>query len=399
MTTNVLLRIKRKRNDEPVEQLAVHGQHDVQKKMRLEDALSSLSIAREGDTSTTATTTTSTSIFVFSRIDTVSSTSNDKQLHRRLGKSVQRYHTEVLKRHQVLTTSKVTTKEQHQAHRQQKRRIYQGRGLNVVDVDFPRIDTCDEIVVNDLPLQARATKRVLNPMERNIDEAIWIAFQRNDFSVFFQVRHQIPRALEFQRPADGGTILMAAAMHNRVDVIEQLLALNSSCVLLRDWHGKTAADIATDQGHSAAAVALRACEAVETDKDYVYDVYSIDLGATQNSTTSQTNVDLPVVTVEKWLAHEAFGDLDGEDRDLVYDVDSNGSDNEVLEFVVSILFYSMYDVGLACRDDVDSNDEDNIGNDYPDEEESDSDESDDSGDHEGDPWSKQHRDLDDGEDY
>ncbi|RHX98954.1 hypothetical protein DYB28_005101 [Aphanomyces astaci] len=296
MTTNVLLRIKRKRNDEPVEQLAVHGQHDVQKKMRLEDALSSLSIAREGDTSTTATTTTSTSIFVFSRIDTVSSTSNDKQLHRRLGKSVQRYHTEVLKRHQVLTTSKVTTKEQHQAHRQQKRRIYQGRGLNVVDVDFPRIDTCDEIVVNDLPLQARATKRVLNPMERNIDEAIWIAFQRNDFSVFFQVRHQIPRALEFQRPADGGTILMAAAMHNRVDVIEQLLALNS-----------------------------------------------------------------------------AFGDLDGEDRDLVYDVDS---DNEVLEFVVSILFYSMYDIGLACRDDVDSNDEDNIGNDYPDEEESDSDESD-----------------------
>ncbi|RQM29080.1 hypothetical protein B5M09_002017 [Aphanomyces astaci] len=344
MTTNVLLRIKRKRNDEPVEQLAVHGQHDVQKKMRLEDALSSLSIAREGDTSTTATTTTSTSIFVFSRIDTVSSTSNDKQLHRRLGKSVQRYHTEVLKRHQVLTTSKVTTKEQHQAHRQQKRRIYQGRGLNVVDVDFPRIDTCDEIVVNDLPLQARATKRVLNPMERNIDEAIWIAFQRNDFSVFFQVRHQIPRALEFQRPADGGTILMAAAMHNRVDVIEQLLALNS-----------TAADIATDQGHSAAAVALRACEAVETDKDYVYDVYSIDLGATQSSTTSQINVNLPVVTVEKWLAHEAFGDLDGEDRDLVYDVDS---DNEVLE------------------DDVDSNDEDNIGNDYPDEEDSDSDESD-----------------------
>ncbi|ETV73380.1 hypothetical protein, variant [Aphanomyces astaci] len=345
MTTNVLLRIKRKRNDEPVEQLAVHGQHDVQKKMRLEDALSSLSIAREGDTSTTATTTTSTSIFVFSRIDTVSSTSNDKQLHRRLGKSVQRYHTEVLKRHQVLTTSKVTTKEQHQAHRQQKRasRIYQGRGLNVVDVDFPRIDTCDEIVVNDLPLQARATKRVLNPMERNIDEAIWIAFQRNDFSVFFQVRHQIPRALEFQRPADGGTILMAAAMHNRVDVIEQLLALNSSCVVLRDWHGKTAADIATDQGHSAAAVALRACEAVETDKDYVYDVYSIDLGATQSSTTSQINVNLPVVTVsssvEKWLAHEAFGDLDGEDRDLVYDVDS---DNEVLEFVVSILFYSMY---------------------------------------------------------
>ncbi|ETW04543.1 hypothetical protein, variant [Aphanomyces invadans] len=348
MASSVVLRIKRKRNDEPIEQLAVHGQQDLQKKIRLEDALNSLSLAQGGDKTSSTTTDTSpgTSIFVFSRIDTVSSASNDKQLQRRLEKSIQRYHSEMLKRDRVLKT-KVNSKDVHQAQRQQKRiqRIYQGRGLNVVDVDVPRNeDNCD-LLVNNTAMRTKSANRVLNPMERNIDEAIWIAFQRNDFSVFFQVKHQISNAYEFQRPADGGTILMAAAMHNRVDVIELLLAHSSASILLRDGHGKTAADIASDQGHAMAAAALRACESVEAEKDYVYDVYSIDITATQDITPSNSKKDLPVVSVsssvERWLAHEAFGDLDSADRDLVYDVDGNDSDNEMLEYDTShtLLFW------------------------------------------------------------
>ena len=37
-------------------------------------------------------------------------------------------------------------------------------------------------------------------------------------------------------------------------------------------------------------------------------------------------------SVERWLALEAFGDLDSEDRELVHDVDSSGNE-DILEYV------------------------------------------------------------------
>ncbi|CAK4082274.1 unnamed protein product [Aphanomyces euteiches] len=350
MAEKVLLRIKRKRTDEPVEHLAVQSQLILPKKVKLEDALNALSLAKDNrDAKNDQSSTAETSVFVFTRIDTVSSTTDEKKVHRRLEKSIQRHHNDL---HKNTRRNERTTREQQDQQRKQKRsdRVLQSRGLNLVDVTLQGSSTL-QVTVDDVIVKRK--NRVLNPMERSIDEAVWIAFQRNDFSHFFRVKNEIASPVEFQRPADGGTILMAAAMNNRVDVIEKLFALKPESVLLRDWNGKTAADIATSQGHVAAATALRACEAMEMDKDYVYDVYSIDMTATNDRATVEN---VPVVavstSVERWLTLEAFGDLDSEDRELVHDVDS--SDNEDI-----------------LEDDVDSNDEGHIFNDYPDEEESD----------------------------
>ncbi|KAF0694847.1 Aste57867_14311 [Aphanomyces stellatus] len=366
MSGKVLLRIKRKSTEDPVEHLVVHGQHALSKKAKLEDALGSLTL-----TSDECPSTAQTSLFVFTRIDTVASSTDEKQVHRRLAKSVRRHRMDSFKK-TIPSGAQEASKDIHRNQQKQKRcviifviltnissvyrtqRILQGRGLSLVDVIIPRESPDATLTLNDQPLTSRPANRVLNPMQRNVDESIWLAFQRNDFSMFFRVKHEVPSALGFQRPADGGTILMAAAMHNRTDVIEKLLVLDSTCVALKDWNEKSAADIALSQGHVAAATALRACESMESEKEFVYDVYSIDIDATHASATTPMN-NAPVVSVtssvEKWLAHEAFGDLDSEDRDLVFDVDSDGSDNDALE------------------DDEDSNDEDHAGNDYPDEEE------------------------------
>ncbi len=107
---------------------------------------------------------------------------------------------------------------------------------------------------------------------------------------------------------------------------------------MRDWHGQSAADIAETQGHVATAAALRACEVMENDKEYVYDVYSMDVAglkskSAHNSKQAVQEV-LPVVsvssTVEKWLMNEAFGDMDSEDRDLQIDSESRDDDGDEL---------------------------------------------------------------------
>ncbi|OQS02717.1 hypothetical protein THRCLA_04940 [Thraustotheca clavata] len=372
----VLLRIKRKRTDDPVEKLMVQSHLQVHfKKSKLEDAIGSLSIKTDA-TSTEAKNASASdskdsndtkaekpiSMFLFSRIDTVSNT-NDYIIRQRLEKSTQKHHQNRVKK----STTPIKTRSTIDKQRKDKRskRVAKGRGLNLVDVALPTSSSSSKtltIQVNGEELRAKALKRVMNPMERQIDEAIWTAFQKNDFSIFFRVLQQPQsnglNSLLFQRPADGGSILMAAAMHNRIDVIECLLAMDSKMVILRDYNSKSAANIAADQGHQAAASALRACEVVEDDKEYVYDVYSIDIAGTKqlpaNTESSPTPSleNIPVVevntSVEKWLMYEAT-DMDSDTRELIYD-DVNDSDEEVMH-----------------EDDEDSNDEGYIRNDYPDE--------------------------------
>ena len=195
--------------------------------------------------------------------------------------------------------------------------------------------------------------RVLNPSERELDETIWLAVRQNDFSAFFRI-FQNPRPeiranpARFQRPVDGVTILMAAAVHNRADVIEALLRPEAADVLQEDWCGATAAAVAKRHGHTSIEAALRACEDAEREKEFVYDVYCVDVAASKTSDAmamqdgdGHTADDAaavaaantaPVVSVtpavHKWLSQEATHrfEQDGDQVDeymLESDVDSN----------------------------------------------------------------------------
>jgi hypothetical protein len=232
----ILLRVKRRRTDDPVEQLIVQSRQNHVKKSKIEDALGKLSVS--------ASTTDDEAImmgnelhaphsqsFFFTRIDTVAFTKDEIQLKKRLVRTVKRHHEE---QHQQIYT-RARSLQQHNISLQRKAKrlacIEQSRkGLNLIDISIPievasvHDDIASSLHVNGVVLQAKAAKRVLNPVERQIDHAIWAAFQSNDFSAFFKIQ-QAPIA--FQRQADGGSILMAAAMHNRTDVIESLLSLEA----------------------------------------------------------------------------------------------------------------------------------------------------------------------------
>lgn len=191
--------------------------------------------------------------------------------------------------------------------------------------------------------------RVLNPGERELDEAIWTAFKHNDFSKFFQIHHsQRPEIrgnpVTFQRPADGGTILMAAAMHGRVDVIEPVLGASSASVLQQDWEGSTPAVFAHHRGHSSVHAALLACEESEREKDYVYDVYCMDVSSALTSpeastTDDQELKDAPIVsvssTVQRWLSQDASLQPNGDDDHVQeYMLESDAENDDADRYVV-----------------------------------------------------------------
>lgn len=187
--------------------------------------------------------------------------------------------------------------------------------------------------------------RVLNPRERELDESIWLAFRENDFSSFFKIFHsEAPESrlnpVAFQRPADGSTILMAAAMHGRVDVIEVVLRSSAASALHQDWEGATAASFAARSGFMNVEAALRACEDAENEKDYVYDVYCVDVSASKEHDSSSTTTaagdgkdaaaSAPVVSVspavQKWLSQDANWQAESDDVEeymLESDAESN----------------------------------------------------------------------------
>lgn len=206
----------------------------------------------------------------------------------------------------------------------------------------------DSVTMNGARLRPT---RVLNPREREVDEAIWTAFRANDFSRFFAIFHSLTpesklNPVAFQRPADGATILMAAALHGRVDVIEFVLRSSAASALQRDWEGATAATFAARAGYSNVHAALLACEDAEREKDFVYDVYCVDVSASRDhesagATAAATGdasgdgaVRAPVVevsaAVQRWLSQDAAwttGSDDVTEYMLASDAESDSDDD------------------------------------------------------------------------
>ncbi|KAI9906446.1 hypothetical protein PsorP6_003406 [Peronosclerospora sorghi] len=401
----VFLRLKRKRTDDPLDCLVVHSKRDTKRtKADLVQAFTKLS--------------TSENCFIFKHIDTMDDVtmSGHVKWTERLKRKVRSLKDEranmLAKQNTQIssvldkdpTACKPTEKRvQQQQIRSKARRneeMFKSRGLQplleikekqlmeVKDirlVDLQVLTTADQETLREkkavkgkiktdmITMNGARLKptRILNPYERVLDEAIWTAFRSNDFAPFFQICHERRpecdrNPISFQRPADGTTILMAAALHGRSDVIKVLLRDDSTSVLQQDWEGATAALFAKRGRHVSVETALLACEEVQREKAYVYDVYCIDTSATkgQDSThdalinseesLNQTSVNgVPIVSVssevQRWLSEDVPSD-EVQEYMLESDIDSNDEFDGLSE---------------------DSNDEDHAANDYPDEESSD----------------------------
>lgn len=278
--------------------------------------------------------------FLFTRIDTIdvnSAANDDEKIARKLAR-----------RQPEPTTSSFN---HPLAATKQYKQVKQLRGSVESKTDYCYVDleAMDVEDVSPPPPQSnyKVRNRILNPIQRTLDEAIWSAYTYNDFSNIFLHYKSEGAHVNFQRPSDGLTALMAASFHNRADVVDRLLQMNAS-VKPREYRGQTAADIALVNGHGALAQALDACVSAENDRDYVYDVYCVD-----SNTVNKGKTSVPVVhvssEVEEWLAQ---GDLIKSEQELLTQYDSDWSEASNSE---------------------DSNDENYHRNDYPDEEDSEDD--------------------------
>ncbi|TDH73174.1 uncharacterized protein CCR75_009117 [Bremia lactucae] len=396
-TLSVFMRLKRKRTDDPLACLLVESEPDSKRsKTNLVEALAQLSITEK--------------CFVFKHIDTLESIDsghvNWTQRLKRKARSLKDEHAEMMaKKHTnaVFQSGPMSSKQTEQRAKQQQscfksrrnEEIFKSRGLqHVLEIKEKQTMELHGIRLVDLHMSTKSTlalnekmedrltkssrsavtvngirmksKRVLNPYERELDEAIWTAFRANDFAPFFRIyytRRQdgLVDPVAFQRTADGSNILMAAALHGRSDVIEVLLRSGTTSVLQQDFVGVTAAIFARRGGHADVEKALLACEQAEHEKDYVYDVYCVDMSASGDAQgptmilngKEKTVSNVPIISVSSEVHHW-----------LSEDILRNEVENFMLE---SDLDSSDEDDGLS----EDSNDEDNVANDYPDEESSD----------------------------
>ncbi|KAE9354129.1 hypothetical protein PR003_g3524 [Phytophthora rubi] len=403
----VFLRLKRKRTDDPMECLVVHSEPDTKRSkgasQDLLQAFTKLSTTEKR--------------FVFKHIDTMEEPLAPGRVKwtdrlKRKARSLKDERADMLAKKQIAPVfhkDPIASKQTERRVKQQQSRSKARRneemlksrglqplveirekqtmelnGIRLVDLQVSTVPNkekeekeegdellekskADLVTVNGARLKPT---RVLNPHERELDEAIWKAFRVNDFAPFFQIYHARRPELRvdpvsFQRPADGSTIVMAAALHGRSDVIEVLLRAGTTSILQQDWEGATAAVFAKRGGHANVETALLACEEAEQEKDYVYDVYCVDISASERQDSAhdtassseegsgQTSVNgVPVVSVSsevhRWLSEEPSDEV--EEYMLESDIDSNDEVDGLSE---------------------DSNDEDHVANDYPDEESSD----------------------------
>ncbi|CAM9664793.1 unnamed protein product [Choristocarpus tenellus] len=147
------------------------------------------------------------------------------------------------------------------------------------------------------PQQQRRPAPVLNPMERLVDEAIFMAFQAKENTQ--ALLSAVSSHVNYRRClGDGTTALMAAAFQGNLTIVKQLLDLHASPGML-DANGRGAADFALGRGHLECAAAIHKAAAEEGDgpnkglKDaggggekggagggFVYDLYCFQPGVT-----------------------------------------------------------------------------------------------------------------------
>jgi hypothetical protein len=211
------------------------------------------------------------------------------------------------------------------------------------------------------PAPGRDGKRptyLFKPLERELDEAIFEAFQAGSVERALGV---VARGADvnFQRKnADDTTVLMAAAYVGDVRAVARLLRAGANPCLV-DRNGATASTLARERGHSACEILLsQAASDVagpgpdDSQADYVFDVYALEVGG-RPPAEAEAEAGGPVVQVQG-LGFVEGGAGAGAEGELVFEEDSDWSE---------------------CGDEEpDSNDEDYYANDYPEQPSSEDDE-------------------------
>lgn len=107
-----------------------------------------------------------------------------------------------------------------------------------------------------IPLVAPVRGRILNPFERQADEAVWRAFTTGDLSPVFEALRG-GADVNYQRlHSDLTTALMAASFHGDARAAVALLR-QGALARIADASGRSAARIAEERGHAALAALLR----------------------------------------------------------------------------------------------------------------------------------------------
>ena len=199
----------------------------------------------------------------------------------------------------------------------------------------------------------RKSVPVLAPDEIQMDKAIWTAFRTGSFEEIFRLISHGTGSLNFQRRAsDNTTALMAAAHQGNLDITKQLLEMGAD-VNLKSAHGDTASDIARSRGHDSVVKCIESFEKKKKDEDsdFVYDIYRV----------CDVDFDEAAIVKTSSTSNERY-------RGIVCGRDVEEFDDADWEF--KIFNEAEHD---ECDDDFvdeyDSNAEDHVGNDYPDEEE------------------------------
>lgn len=196
---------------------------------------------------------------------------------------------------------------------------------------------------------------IFNPVERELDEAIFRAFNGGPTEVQAMLEVIDKGAdVNFQRKnADDTTPLMAAAFAGSVSGVSRLLRRGANH-RMRDQSGLTALDLAMQRGFKACEILLRQAASEDSDEEdegdadaYVFDVYM--LGENEGGGVNHMadisggggdGVAPPVVRVD------GLGYVEGEEMQLVFEDDSDWSEGD-------------------GDDDEDSNSEGYYANDYP----------------------------------
>ncbi|KAH8075029.1 transcription factor Iwr1 [Aureococcus anophagefferens] len=244
----------------------------------------------------------------------------------------------------------------------------------------------------DLGQLHAATRRILNPAERRLDEAVFAAFQAPPGEpaarALAAVRDALDRGAgfaraDFRRPSDGTTPLMAAAWHGADGDVARLLGSGADPRVV-DASGNDASALAHARGHHGTRNLLLPLD------DFVYDVYAYDARADDGDAGDRR----PPSPKDAWApeslaAFPSMGDLSagGASTQLAppapapppgefASADDDDDDDALSAAASSVSSLDERDAGLSDSDrSFDSNDEQHEANDYP--EGRDSDDSDD----------------------
>lgn len=385
MAAPVVIRVKRKRQEPPVQQLVVasdvHGSRKAGEKLSRSDVL-----ARQLDQLSTEEGSAQLRRVRFSRVAT-SELNDDKALIATATTAATATETtQPEETKQEAPTGKRSREEAQLEYIPSGRhRVVETENGSMVVFDLAPKSSRPRLEETKASPEKRKGVRVLTPLERLMDAAITTALDTGDFSEVLEALERGASASYQRTSSDGRTCLMAAALHNNSKMVGKLLSAGADPEA-RDQEGRNAMDY---------------CQLVPETKEVRHQLYFAMMDKAKQAPRSRDGADGKdadeeegeddsdeyVYDILRMDPTMAAATADGSDDAAAAQQAGAADDSDAAPFVY-IPGLSFHDDGrvelvfehdddwsdLADDEDPDSNDERYEGNDYPDEEDGDQDE-------------------------